>query len=77
MDCETYRDLIDSYLCGELAVETYHFMLWHADDCFSCRVEMQARIRLRHQLQRACASVQLSEQFLARLRERMRLEIGS
>lgn len=77
MQCEIYTDLIDSYLGGELRVETYHSMLWHADHCFSCRAEMQARMRLRHQLQRACLHIRVREQFLLRLRERLRAEAGS
>lgn len=76
MNCAIYTDLIDSYLCGELTVETYHSMLWHADDCFSCRREMQARMRLRQQLQRACTCVQVNDQFLLRLRQRLRAEAG-
>lgn len=77
MNCETYTDLIDSYLCGELTVETYHFMLSHEDHCFACRAEMQARKQFRYQLQRTCGGAQVSEQFMTRLRERLRLEPGS
>ena len=77
MNCETFTDLIDSFLCGELAVETYHYMLYHEDNCFACRAEMRARKQFRYQLKRACVGVQVSERFMTRLRERLRLELGS
>lgn len=68
MDCGTYLNLLDSSLCGELLVETYHYMLSHADDCPACRCELMARMRLRAHLRQACGRTQASPAFHARLR---------
>jgi hypothetical protein len=76
MDCRKFRDVIDSYLCGELLVETNHEILRHAEQCPACREEMTARRNLRERLQRASAQVRLSEEAKERLRQRLREEAG-
>ncbi len=76
MDCRKFRDVIDSYLCGELLVETNHEILRHAEQCPACREEMAARRSLRETLQRAGAQVRLSEEAKERLRQRLREEAG-
>jgi hypothetical protein len=76
MDCRKFRDVIDSYLCGELLVETNHEILRHAEQCPACREEMAARRSLRERLQRAGAQVRLSEEAKVRLRQRLREEAG-
>jgi hypothetical protein len=77
MDCREFRDVIDSYLCGELLVETNHEILRHAEQCPACREEMAARRSLGERLQRAGAQVRLSEEAKERLRESLREEAGS
>ncbi len=76
MDCRKFIDVIDSYLCGELLVETNHEMLRHAEQCPACREEMAVRRNLRETLQRAGAQVRLSEEAKERLRQRLREEAG-
>ncbi len=75
MDCKVFTDLIDSYLCGELKVETYHYMLQHVESCAYCRDELNASAQLRILLRRACTKELVSEQFRERLRRRLRQEI--
>ncbi len=74
MDCRNFKDLLDSYLCGELAVETNHAMLRHAEHCGGCRSEMAARRQLREALRRACAKEEMSVEACERLRARLRAE---
>jgi hypothetical protein len=76
MDCRKFRDVIDSYLCGELLVETNHEILRHTEYCPACREEMAARRSLRERLQRAGAQVRLSEEAKERLRQRLHQEAG-
>src|SRR5262249_55052281 len=64
------------YLCGELAVETNHTMLSHAERCCSCRSEMSARRQLRESLRRVCSREKLSDQAMEVLRARLRSEAG-
>ena len=74
MDCGNFKDLLDSYLCGELAVETNHAMLRHAEHCGGCRSEMAARRQLREALRRACSKEAMSVEACERLRARLRAE---
>jgi hypothetical protein len=76
MDCQNFKELLDSYLCGELAVETNHTMLCHAERCCSCRSEMAARRQLRASLRRACSTEMLSDRAMEKLRARLRSESG-
>ncbi|MGH9754572.1 MAG: anti-sigma factor family protein [Blastocatellia bacterium] len=74
MDCREFRDVIDSYLCGELLVETNHEILRHAEQCPACREEMAARRNLREALRRGGAQVRLSEEAKERIRQRLHEE---
>jgi hypothetical protein len=76
MDCQNFKELLDSYLCGELAVETNHTILCHAERCGSCRNEMAARRLLRASLRQACSREKMSEQAVEQLRARLRSEAG-
>ncbi len=76
MDCQNFKEMLDSYLCGELAVETNHTMLCHAERCCSCRGEMAARRQLRASLRRVCSKEKYSDQALETLRSRLREESG-
>jgi anti-sigma factor RsiW len=47
MDCQQVRELMDSYLSGELSVETNHRILRHVAECRDCAAELKRRQRLR------------------------------
>lgn len=74
MECRNFKELLDSYLCQELAVETNHQLLHHAEHCPPCRAEMALRRNLRESLRRACSQDRMSEQACERLRARLRAE---
>ncbi|MGH9844485.1 MAG: anti-sigma factor family protein [Blastocatellia bacterium] len=76
MDCRKFKDAIDSYLCGELLVETNLEILHHAEQCPDCRAEMAARRNLRAALQRGAAQVCLSAEAKERIRRRLHEEAG-
>ena len=76
MDCQNFKELLDSYFCDELAVETNHSILRHAERCCECRVEMAARRRLRESLRVVCSKEKLSDRAMESLRERIRSEAG-
>src|SRR4030095_12606487 len=74
MDCQNFKELLDSYLCGELAVETNHAVLCHAERCCVCRGEMAARRRLRASLRSVCSREKMSDRAMESLRARLRSE---
>lgn len=74
MDCRNFKDVLDSYLSGELAVETNHECLRHAEQCPPCRAELGARRNLRLTLRSAVTRTCMSEDAQARLRECLRAE---
>ncbi|HEU0184416.1 MAG TPA: hypothetical protein VFS27_03825 [Blastocatellia bacterium] len=76
MDCQNFKELLDSYLCGELAVETNHSILRHAERCGACRGEMAARRRMRASLRIVCSKEKMSDRAMESLRERIRSEAG-
>ena len=45
--CQHIREVMDSYLSGELSVETNHGVLRHAGECHDCAAELKRRQRLR------------------------------
>lgn len=77
MDCRNFKDMLDSYLCQELAVETNHAMLSHAEHCPSCRTELALRRNLRQALRRACAEDRMSDEACRRLRELLRSDAAA
>ena len=75
MQCRDVRELADSFLSGQLLVETNHEVLRHLDGCLACRSEMAARQALRATIKRAFTnadSLRMSDEFrdgaVARLR---------
>lgn len=74
MDCRNFKELLDSYLSGELAVETNHACLRHAEQCPPCRKELGARRNMRNTLRQACQQTTLSTEAQARLRTCLRAE---
>ncbi len=72
MDCRSFKELLDSYLSQELAIETNHEVLRHAEHCSGCRAEMAARRQLRETLRRACLQERMSDEACDRLRAGLR-----
>jgi len=46
-DCRPIRELMDSYISGELTVESNHDVLRHIERCEACRTELARRERTR------------------------------
>lgn len=46
-ECQQIRDLMDSYLSGELLVESNHLVLRHLETCDECRAEAERRQQTR------------------------------
>ena len=46
-DCRRTRELMDSYISGELTVESNHELLQHVERCEACRGELSRRERTR------------------------------
>jgi len=76
MECRNFKELLDSYFCQELAIETNHQLLNHAEHCPHCRAEMASRRNLRESLRRACSQERMSDEACERLRARLRAEAG-
>jgi Putative zinc-finger len=74
MDCRNFKEVLDSYLSDELAVETNHAVMRHAEHCANCRTEMNARRNLRGVLREAVTATTVTPEFQNRLRERLRAE---
>ena len=45
-DCRQMRELMDSYISGELTVESNHDVLQHVERCEACRSELARRERM-------------------------------
>ena len=45
-DCRQVRELMDSYISGELTVESNHDVLRHVERCEACRAELARRERM-------------------------------
>lgn len=74
MQCEQFRQLVDSYLHNELAVETNHQVILHMERCADCREELSVRRKLRLKLRQAYINApehQLRPEFARRLREQL------
>ena len=70
MKCQDFREIIDSYLCGELLTETNHDVLRHLEACANCRREIEVRRNLRSQLRFAVKNApqyQMSDRFYSTL----------
>jgi hypothetical protein len=74
MTCSDVRDVADSFLSEQLLTETNHEILRHLDACPLCRVEIDARRRLRGALRTAfhrSPALQPPAGFQTRLRDRV------
>lgn len=73
MNCKEFKELADSFLCDELAVETNHRVIKHLENCVDCRRDLSARRELRDTLRSAVAGspeFRIDPKFEASLRER-------
>lgn len=75
MNCQQFREMIDSYISDELLVETNHEVLHHLENCPACRRELSARRGLRTKLRSAVRNspeMQINPNFAANLRNNLR-----
>jgi anti-sigma factor RsiW len=77
MNCNEFREIADSYLSDELAVETNHEILHHLENCAACRRELAARRELRGHLRQSLRNApefQINPAFAARLSANLKAE---
>ncbi len=75
MRCEDFREVADSFLSGELLVETNHKAIRHLENCESCRNELETRKAFRERLRNAVLNApdaQINPAFADDLRSRLR-----
>ena len=68
-DCRQVRELMDSYISGELTVESNHDVLRHVERCEACRSELARRERMSALLIESFGSAPDATAFGARLRQ--------
>ncbi|MGI9056931.1 MAG: anti-sigma factor family protein [Pyrinomonadaceae bacterium] len=74
MRCEDFREITDSFLSGELLVETNHEVVRHQENCESCRKELETQKMFRAKLRNAVINapdVQINPAFAANLRSKL------
>lgn len=75
MDCQEFREITDSYLSGELLIETNYEFLRHLESCAACREELAAcrdlRMRLRSAVKNA-PEMQFSNAFASKAQATLR-----
>lgn len=75
MNCQQFREMIDSYISDELLVETNHDVLHHLENCPACRQELFARRELRGKMRAAVRNapeMQINPNFAVNLRNSLR-----
>jgi hypothetical protein len=65
---------LDSYISGELLVETNHEVMHHLEQCEHCRAEYESRVRLRSALREAVHNEAVPVGLDSRIRQRIRGE---
>jgi anti-sigma factor (TIGR02949 family) len=74
--CEKIRQYLDSYISGELLVETNHEVLQHLEQCPACSQELETRVRVRTSLRNAVRAetvpVDLEQKVRRRIHENQR-----
>ncbi len=71
MNCQDFREMTDSYLCGELLTETNHEVLRHLENCAKCCGVIETRRILRSKIKCAVENApqfQIREDFCKSLR---------
>ncbi|CAN5668345.1 hypothetical protein BH20ACI4_BH20ACI4_15300 [soil metagenome] len=75
MRCEDFREISDSFLSGELLVETNHEVVSHLEICESCRKELETQKVFREKLRSAvvnASDTQINPVFAANLRSQLK-----
>jgi len=75
MNCREFSEIIDSYLSGELLVETNHSVIRHLEQCRNCREILAVRRVIRERLSSAARNAEesiIDSSFAARLRSDLR-----
>lgn len=75
MNCQEFRELIDSYLCDELLTETNHGVLRHLEYCSDCRFVIEDRRMFRAKLRSSienCSDFIICEDFKGNLHNLLR-----
>ena len=70
--CERTRRYLDSYIDGELLVETNHELLVHLDRCAACAAELDTRSRLKSRVRAAVRAQSTPPELAAKVRLRLR-----
>lgn len=77
MNCNEFREIADSYLCDELAVETNHEIIQHLENCAACRDELAVRREIRGRLRQSlknASEFQINAVFAAQLSANLKAE---
>ncbi len=69
--CDRAQRFMDSYIGGELLVETNHELLSHLESCGACSADYQSRVRLRSGLRDAVRADEPPVDLAARIRTRL------
>ncbi|MEW6362239.1 MAG: hypothetical protein AB1477_09020 [Acidobacteriota bacterium] len=75
MTCKEFKEILDSYFCDELLVETNHKFFSHLEQCTHCRVEMRAHREIRKRIKAVVLKspqLQIDPQFERQLRSRLK-----
>jgi len=70
--CEKVQRYLDSYIQGELLVETNHEVLEHLEQCPACRADHEQRLWLRNRLREASRTVEAPVDLPARVQRSIR-----
>jgi hypothetical protein len=77
MNCKDFREIADSYLSDELAVETNHEIFQHLENCANCRHELAMRREVRQTMRfsfKNAPEFQMNPAFATRLRANLKDE---
>src|SRR5687767_4803228 len=78
MNCREFEEIADSYLSGELLVETNHEVLHHLENCADCRGDLAERREFRERLKAAVrSSASIDPALAARVRSGIHAQAGS
>lgn len=78
MNCNEFREIADSYLSDELAVETNHEIIRHLEYCAVCRDALAARREIRGRLRQSLKNApefQINPAFATRLSADLKAEV--
>jgi hypothetical protein len=70
--CEKVQRFLDSYISGELMVETNHEVIQHLESCADCRNDYETRLHLRDAVRTAVRATEVPADLGVRLQKRVR-----